>query len=119
MAVLETAAHVDDGGLPLNRYVIGIEVPDHVWDARKRVRVDDLPGGWDAIPYGMPSVAMGSAWYREGATALLELPSVIVPEESIVLINAEHADTSAMRASVVRKFQYNALFRRSELPTRR
>ncbi len=119
MAVLETAAHVDDGGLPLNRYVIGIEVPDHVWDARKRVRVDDLPGGWDAIPYGMPSVAMGSAWYREGATALLELPSVIVPEECIVLINAEHADTSAMRASVVRKFQYNALFRRSELPTRR
>ena len=119
MAVLETAAHIDDGGLPLNRHVIGIEVPEKVWDARRRVQVDDLPAGWDAIPYGLPSVAMGSAWYREGAAALIELPSVIVPEESIVLINSEHADTADMRASVLRKFQYNALFRRSELAARR
>ncbi|MCC6507421.1 MAG: RES family NAD+ phosphorylase [Aquimonas sp.] len=119
MAVLETAAHIDDGGLPLNRYVIEIEVPDKVWDARKRVQVDALPGGWDAIPYGQPSVALGSAWYREGVAAILELPSVIVPEESIVLINVEHADSAGMRASPLRKFQYNALFRRSELAIRR
>ena len=30
IAVLETAAHVDDSGLPLNRYLVQIDVPDAV-----------------------------------------------------------------------------------------
>ena len=33
MAVLETAAHIDDSGLPLNKFVVLIEVPDAVWPA--------------------------------------------------------------------------------------
>jgi len=28
MAVLEIAAHIDDAGLPLNKYVVEIDVPD-------------------------------------------------------------------------------------------
>ena len=111
MAVLETAAHVDDKGLPLNKYVIEIEVPDEVWQARVVKAADEISGGWDAIPYGLVSIEVGSAWYTEAGTALIELPSVIVPEESIVLINAQHADTARITATVIRRFQYNTLFR--------
>ena len=39
IAVLETAAHIDDGGLPLNRYLIEIEVPEAVWKARKELNI--------------------------------------------------------------------------------
>ena len=31
IAVLETAAHIDDAGLPLNRFLVEIDVPDDVW----------------------------------------------------------------------------------------
>lgn len=112
MAVLETAAHIDDNGLPLNKYVIAIDVPDDAWAARLITTADTLPVGWDAIPHGMISVNAGSAWYGAGTHAIIELPSVIAPEETIVLINAQHPHTQRMIARATRRLQYNLLFRR-------
>lgn len=112
MAVLETAAHIDDSGLPLNKYVIDIEVPDDVWAARKVIAANALPVGWDAVPHGLVSTSVGSAWYAAGIHAILELPSVIAPEETIAVINAQHADARRITATATRLFQYNLLFRR-------
>jgi RES domain-containing protein len=109
LAVLETAAHIDDTGLPQTKYVVEIDVPDPVWDARLTVAAP--PVGWDAIPHGVVSLDVGSAWHAAGRHAVLEVPSVIVPEEFVVLINATHPDSALIAAKAVRKFQYNALFR--------
>jgi RES domain-containing protein len=111
MAVLETAAHIDDSGLPLNRFVVRIDVPDGVWAQREELRADQLPAAWSAIPAGRASVRTGSAWLAARRTSILLLPSVIVPEESIALINPSHADALAISARIVRRFEYNALFR--------
>ncbi len=111
VAVLETAAHIDDGGLPLNRYLVAIEVPKAVWAARAQATERELPAGWDAIPAGMMSVTFGSEWLRSPRSAVLLVPSVIVPEERIALINPRHRDASALRARKVRRFDYNRLFR--------
>ncbi|MBT2766906.1 RES family NAD+ phosphorylase [Stenotrophomonas sp. ISL-67] len=111
MAVLETAAHIDDSGLPLNKYVIEIDVPDDVWAARLVIPASALPVGWDAIPHGVVSIGVGSNWYASGAQAIVELPSVIAPEETIVVINAQHGDSRRMRARATRRLQYNLLFR--------
>lgn len=111
MAVLETAAHIDDGGLPLNKYVIEIDVPDDLWLGRTVVDPADLGGGWDAIPHGLASIEAGSGWYVGASSAIIELPSVIVPEERIVLINAQQADAARITTKVTRRFQYNLLFR--------
>lgn len=111
MAILETAAHVEDTGLPLNKFVVELDVPDKVWNARRIVAATDIPGGWDAIPSGMVSFDFGSTWYASGDKAILELPSVIVPEESIVLINTQHDDAKHITARTGRRFQYNLLFR--------
>ncbi len=111
MAVLETAAHIDDSGLPLNKYVIEVDVPDDIWQARQTLAVADLPVGWDAIPHGLISIQNGSQWYAAGRHALLEVPSAIVPEETIVLIHAQHLDARRITARAVRLFQYNLLFR--------
>ena len=45
MAVLETAAHIDDSGLPSNRYLIEIEVSDATWARREQVDVAKMPLG--------------------------------------------------------------------------
>lgn len=63
-AVLETAAHIDDGGLPLNRYLVKIELPDVVWRSRTIFDVARLPVTWAAIPPGWASVQAGAAWLR-------------------------------------------------------
>ena len=112
MAVLETAAHIDDGGFPLNRFLVEIVVRDDVWDRRKIVDSDSLDPQWAAIPAGLASANLGTSWLRGGTTALFELPSVIVHEETIVLINPAHADAKHIAAKVIRKFEYDMLFTR-------
>ena len=117
LAVLETAAHVDDSGLPLNRFVIEIDVPDDVWAKHATLDVATLPPTWAAIPAGRASVAIGSAWLSSLRSAILMVPSVIVPEELAALINPRHADAAVITARAVRVFDYDRLFR-PMLPTK-
>lgn len=111
IAVLETAAHVDDAGLPLNRYLVQIKVADDVWAARDVMHVSKLPITWAAIPAGRASVQAGADWLRGMTAPILEVPSVIVPEESAALINPLHPDAKKFSAKIVRLFEYNRLFR--------
>lgn len=111
LAVLETAAHVDTTGLPLNRFLVAIDVPDGVWNARKSLTEATLPPTWAGIPPGVSSVQIGSDWLKAGTSAILMVPSVIVPEEFNTLINPKHPDSSGITAKPVRPFQYNQLFR--------
>lgn len=111
MAVLETAAHIDDTGLPLNRYLIEINVPDYIWASREVVNPKKLPSTWAAIPAGRASVKVGSDWLSSLRSTILVVPSVIVPEESVVLINPRHVEAPKIKAKSVRLFEYNRLFR--------
>lgn len=111
MAVLETAAHIDSAELPLNRFLIRLSVPAAVWKSRKTLRTKDLDPSWRAIPAGKASEDIGSQWYQAGSSALLLVPSVIIPEEWVVLLNAQHASAKSISAAIERAFEYNKLFR--------
>jgi RES domain-containing protein len=111
MAVLETASHIDDAGLPMNRYLIEIDVPDTLWEQREEKAASQLPVTWDAVPAGQASVKVGSGWINSRRTAVLVVPSVIVPDEFICLINPGHKSASRIRTRVVRLFEYHRLFR--------
>lgn len=104
LAVHETVAHLRSGGIPLNRYLVRIDVPDDVWAARQ---VLTPPVGWDALPAGMISVQAGEAWLLTKPSVLLVVPSVIVPEESNVLINPLHPDAARIVATALRKWRYD------------
>jgi RES domain-containing protein len=60
-----------------------------------------------AEPAGSATIALGNRWLDSAATAVLEIPSVIVPEESNLLINPAHADVRLLRAAVARQFVYD------------
>lgn len=113
MAVLETAAHVDDAGLPLNRYLVRLDVPDDVWTARHVLDIATLPLTWSAIPAGRASVQIGADWLRAASDPILVVPSVIVPEEQATVVNPMHSLARKISASIVRQFEYNKLFRLS------
>ena len=105
LATLETVHYLQSGGLPFNRYLVRIDVPDAVWDTRQLLA--PLPGGWDAVPAGLASRAAGDAWIRSGASALLLVPSVIVPDEYNVLINPHHVHAAHITAATVRRWLYD------------
>jgi len=107
LACLETFVHLKAGGLPLNRYLIRLTIPDDLWDAARQMTAATAPIGWDAVPIGRVSLDAGDAWIESGASALLKVPSVIVNEEHCILINPSHAAASAIVATKMRKWQYD------------
>nr|WP_282596556.1 RES family NAD+ phosphorylase [Sphingomonas beigongshangi] len=107
LACLETLVHLNAGGLPLNRYLVEIEVPADLWAAAESTTASSLPIGWDAEPAGLVSTNFGTDWANSGRSALLMVPSVIIPEELNVLINPGHPDAGRIAARKVRKWIYD------------
>jgi RES domain-containing protein len=105
LATLETVHYLSGGSLPFNRYLVRIDIPDAVWAARQVL--DPPPGGWDAIPVGMSARTAGDAWIVSGASALLLVPSVIVPDEYNVLINPQHGDAALLVATTLKRWIYD------------
>lgn len=112
LACLETVVHLNSGGLPFNRYLVEIDVPDDVWTAAEIAEPSTLPVGWDAEPAGLESIRFGSAWVARADSALLLVPSVIVPEERNALINPAHPDAARIRARKVRRWLYDPRLKR-------
>lgn len=107
LSCLETIVHFNAGGLPLNRYLVEIEIPDDVWAVAQIETAASVPVGWDAEPCGRASISFGTDWVNGKTTALLHIPSVIVPEEYNVLINPAHTDAARCKARKVRKWTYD------------
>lgn len=108
LACLETLVHVRAGGLPLNRYLVRLDIPEAVWRKAGNLDLTSAPVGWDAMPAGKVSLDLGDAWVAGGKSALLRVPSVIVPEEHNLLINPLHADAKLIRVTKLRKWLYDA-----------
>jgi RES domain-containing protein len=107
LAYLESLAHLGREA-PRNRFLIRILVPDRVWDQALWAREKELPRTWRSEPAGMGSVQFGDKWVHAAKSALLCLPSVIVPEDTNVLINPEHEDARPIRARVQRQILYDS-----------
>jgi RES domain-containing protein len=111
LAALETLVHVKLARLPLNRYLVRIDIPAAIWAAAHIETASSLPIGWDAVPPGMVSIACGTNWAAQKTSAILRVPSVIVPEEENILINPAHPDVRAITATKVRRWLYDPRLR--------
>lgn len=111
LACLETIVHVVADILPSNRSLVEITAPDDVWAAAESIAFADLDIGWDVEPPSFVSVAVGTNWAESARSALLFVPSVIVPEEQNVLINPAHPDTARITARKVRRWLYDPRLR--------
>jgi RES domain-containing protein len=107
LTCLETLVHLTGGmSLPLNRYLVRVSVSPTAW--RKRMIFDPTEHvGWDAEPPGLVSMDWGTQWARSGASLLAEVPSVVVPEESNILINPAYKGAGRLNVRKLRHWRYN------------
>lgn len=110
LACLEALVHIEVP-LPLNRYLVRIDVPGDAWNAR--AVFDPATGiGWDAEPAGQVSIEWGAAWLSAGRSLLAAVPSIVVPDEANVLINPRHPDLFRVKATKVRRWLFDPRLRR-------
>ncbi len=108
LACLEVLAHLSSKPMPLNRYLVRFEVPDEIWAARTVFDSEAAASaGWDAEPAGLVSLDWGTGWAAALASVLAEVPSVIVPEESNVLLNPRHPAAARVRIRKGRKWLFD------------
>jgi RES domain-containing protein len=107
LACLETFVHLDGrNALPLNRYLVQLELPPSTWRQRT-VFVPADHVGWDAEPPGLVSMGWGTQWAQSQVSLIAEVPSVVVPEEINILINPRHRDTTRLKARKLRRWAYD------------
>ena len=111
LACLETLVHLGISGLPLNRYLVAIDVPTPVWKTRESHTAAALPVGWEACPSGKVSLDFGNNWLISLRSAVMLVPSAIVPEDYVILINPLHPDIAGIAASKIRKWLYDPRLR--------
>jgi RES domain-containing protein len=62
-----------------------------------RVDLNKLPKGWSAQPPAPISKQIGDEWIKSQRSAVLAVPSVLVPLERTFLLNPKHPDFTKIR----------------------
>jgi RES domain-containing protein len=107
LACLETIAHLNADLLWLDRYLIRIDVPIGLGKQFVFPKHSDLPAHWHANPYEEMTSRYGTEWVNQGKSLGIILPSSIIHEENIVCLNPRHPRYFEVKATVVRKWQYD------------
>jgi RES domain-containing protein len=103
LAALELLVHVDVDHAPSDLMAIGIDIPDRIEVAA--VSVGDLPVGWREVPGPRSLQERGAAWLASGRTAVLRVPSTVVPHESNLLINPNQPEVKKLRVVRIEAFR--------------
>lgn len=109
-ALLEILVHLEvtEEALPERFQLLKIGCPDSVSIAR--VDAGTLPKNWASD--ARVTRAIGDRWLAERRSALLSIPSAIVPETENWLLNPLHADAGRLKIEWSGRFPYDGrLFR--------
>jgi RES domain-containing protein len=90
LAALEVFVHMEVEDVATMLAWIRVDVSTDV--KVEYLEVVQLPSDWRNIPAPAALATMGDNWFRSGSTAILAVPSVVIPMEYNYLINPSHPD---------------------------
>ncbi len=109
LALLELM--VQDDPLRAHYVLIPAQLPADL--PQTRIDIDQLPDDWRIIGARDALQAKGLAWLEEGQTAVLNVPSAVVPAERNYLLNPRHPDFARIMIGAPQPLQTDTrLFRK-------
>ena len=88
LAVLEYFVNLPVAAAPLDLVAVSAELPADI--PTSSLNASDLPRGWRKYPAPDALADLGTRWVEEGKTAILAVPSAVVPQERNYLLNPAH-----------------------------
>lgn len=104
ICALEKFVHIGQAPLP-PLVLVAVDLPE-----RSRVFTpapDELPGRWDELPTSASAQALGRHWLEHTDALAMRVPSVVLPEESNVIVNPLHRDYALVQLSILRPFSFD------------
>jgi RES domain-containing protein len=71
-------------------------------------RVDTLPADWKEDPPPLSTATIGDEWFRSRRSALLEVPSAVIPVEHNFILNPLHKAFAEIKIGEPQKFEFDA-----------
>lgn len=105
LASLEYFVNLDPADQPAGLVSIQLEIPDGV--RVERLTAAELPPDWMSRPYPVALHAIGARWFDARASVCLAVPSVVIPQESNLLVNPTHPDFSKLIFQAPLTFQFD------------
>jgi RES domain-containing protein len=103
LAALEVLVYMEVEDVTTMLAYIRVDVPTEV--KIEYLEVAQLPPDWRNIPAPAILANMGDRWFRSGATAILAVPSVVIPQEFNYLINPSHPDFVKLTVKLAQPFE--------------
>ena len=110
LAALELFVHVDIDIAPGELVAIQAEIPDTL--SMQTVKIESLPRDWRRYPAPDALKNIGTAWAAKAATAILAVPSAVIPEERNYLLNPAHRDFKRIRLRKPVAFRFDERIRK-------
>lgn len=104
LAALEILVHAGRDVIQLDWSVISAEVPE---DWIEKTELANLPDDWNALPSSQASGEFGAEWVRAERSLAILLPSAIIPEEQLLMLNVRHPDFPKLEITPPKKFRFD------------
>lgn len=88
LAALERFVNTDPDLEPTDLLAIPVAIRDEI--AVASVETDTLPPDWRTFPAPPALAAIGEDWFRSSRSAVLSVPSVVIPHERNFILNPTH-----------------------------
>jgi RES domain-containing protein len=85
--------------------LVAVDIPDQ--GNMFSPTASELPPGWDELPTSVSAQTLGRAWLERGNALAMRVPSVVLPEESNVILNPRHPDFERAELKIVRPFSFD------------
>jgi RES domain-containing protein len=105
LACLENIVHRSGEGLSGLFNILEIEIPDGL--ASDEIHMADLPENWTDSTNVHVTRKLGDKWLKSMTSAVLRVPSAIIPRESNYLINPAHKDFNSIRLANTEDFNFD------------
>lgn len=109
LAVMELLVHLDDDDLARAYVAVAAEIPDGL--PIGRTRAADLPRGWRSYPAPAALPELGRRWVTATETAVLAVPSAVIPHELNYLLNPRHPHFKRIRVGRPEPFAFDPRLR--------
>jgi RES domain-containing protein len=105
LACLENLAHLNGAPPAIPFRIMLIEIPDEI--AKQRVDNQVFSAGWP-VPTDIDLCrTQGDLWLRASTSAVLQVPSVLVPNEYNFLLNPRHPDFARIKLIGTEDFRFD------------
>ena len=105
LAVLEMFVHVSEHTAPGDLISIRASLPDAV--PVTELPESALPPNWKTVPAPAELKDIGTAWLKEGRTAVLVVPSAVTIRERNLLLNPKHPDMKFLQPDSGQPFHFD------------